>query len=239
MGNFIGEYKNAISDEIVDALRDLMDSGKEFHTYGEIGTGQIDRKVKDSNDLNALDVYSEEESPEMSAKQKHVHDVILPKLSVELDKCLLEYTKEYPSDVHIVNALDNDDDILEVFYQKYSFWPMSILMKKYHKGVQGYHYWHEDQGDSVPHVYRAFVVMFYLNDVEEGGETEFYNQKVKVKPEKGKVVIFPTAWTHLHRGNIPKSGDKYIANFWVLKGSNSVKPTIAGKWNIGTDFEKR
>ena len=57
MGNFIGEYKNAISDDIVDALKDLMDSGKEFHTYGEIGTGQIDRSIKDSNDLNALDQY--------------------------------------------------------------------------------------------------------------------------------------------------------------------------------------
>ena len=28
--------------------------------------------------------------------------------------------------------------------------------------------------------------MVYLNDVEEGGETEFLYQKLKVKPKKGK-----------------------------------------------------
>ena len=55
--------------------------------------------------------------------------------------------------------------------------------------------------------------MVYLNDVEEGGETEFLYQQLKIKPSKGRVVIWPGSFTHLHRGNPPMS-TKYIATGW-------------------------
>jgi hypothetical protein len=55
----------------------------------------------------------------------------------------------------------------------------------------------------------------YLNDVEEGGETEFLYQGVRVKPKKGTIILCPAAFTHTHRGNPPLSGDKYIINTWV------------------------
>ena len=42
--------------------------------------------------------------------------------------------------------------------------------------------------------------MTYLNDVNDYGETEFYYQKLKIKPEKGKTVIWCADWTHTHRG---------------------------------------
>ena len=60
---------------------------------------------------------------------------------------------------------------------------------------------------------RTMAWMVYLNDVEEGGETEFLYQKLKVKPKKGTVLIWPGGYTHLHRGNPPMS-DKYIATGW-------------------------
>ena len=37
---------------------------------------------------------------------------------------------------------------------------------------------------------RTMAWMVYLNDVEEGGETEFLYQQVKLKPKKGTVVIW-------------------------------------------------
>ena len=55
--------------------------------------------------------------------------------------------------------------------------------------------------------------MVYLNDVEEDGETEFLYQELKLKPKKGRVVIWPGSFTHLHRGNPPRS-TKYIATGW-------------------------
>ena len=57
--------------------------------------------------------------------------------------------------------------------------------------------------------------MFYLNDVKEGGETEFYHQKIKIKPKKGTAVIWPSFYTHLHKGNVPVSNNKYILNVWL------------------------
>ena len=56
--------------------------------------------------------------------------------------------------------------------------------------------------------------MTYLNDVEKGGGTEWIHQKLKVKPEKGKTVIWPAEWTHTHRGIVAPKETKYIATGW-------------------------
>jgi hypothetical protein len=61
---------------------------------------------------------------------------------------------------------------------------------------------------------RLLTFIWYLNTVDEGGETEFFNGRLKIKPEKGKIVIFPATWTYVHRGNMPISGDKYILTGW-------------------------
>ena len=53
-----------------------------------------------------------------------------------------------------------------------------------------------------------------MNDVTDGGETEFFFQNIKVKPEKGKTLIWPTDFTHMHRGITSHSQDKYIATGW-------------------------
>ena len=56
--------------------------------------------------------------------------------------------------------------------------------------------------------------MTYLNDVENEGETEFYHQKIKVKPQKGLTLIWPADWTHTHRGIASKIDEKYIITGW-------------------------
>ena len=56
--------------------------------------------------------------------------------------------------------------------------------------------------------------MIYLNDVEEGGETEFLYQPKRIKAEKGKIVIFPADFMHTHRGNPPISNEKYVLTGW-------------------------
>ena len=61
---------------------------------------------------------------------------------------------------------------------------------------------------------RALVFMTYLNDVTDGGETEFYYQQKKVKAVKGKTVIWPTDFTHTHRGIVSSTEHKYIATGW-------------------------
>ena len=57
---------------------------------------------------------------------------------------------------------------------------------------------------------RLVALIIYLNDVRSGGETEIYYQRLKVAPRAGLGILFPTAWTHMHRGNVPVSSDKLI-----------------------------
>lgn len=81
--------------------------------------------------------------------------------------------------------------------------------------TEGYHVWHIEHGKGLDYGSRAFVFSIYLNDVEEGGETEFLHFSKRVKPKKGRIVIWPSAFPYLHRGNSPLSGDKYILTSWM------------------------
>ena len=58
-------------------------------------------------------------------------------------------------------------------------------------------------------------MLVYLNDVEEGGETEFLYQSRRIKPKQGTMVICPASFTHTHRGNPPLKGNKYMINGWI------------------------
>lgn len=102
---------------------------------------------------------------------------------------------------------------------KYLFRIGEINAQQYKSGNGGYPYWHSEVYPQLPNndaLHRILLFMFYLNDVEEGGETDFYYQEVSVKPKAGRMVIAPAYFTHTHRGNIPISDDKYILTSWVL-----------------------
>ena len=79
-----------------------------------------------------------------------------------------------------------------------------------------YYHWHID-GGSHDFSNRQLVAIWYLNDVSgPGGETEFLVQQVHIKPEQGKLLLFPPFWTHEHRGVVLQKGVKYIATTWVV-----------------------
>ena len=82
--------------------------------------------------------------------------------------------------------------------------------------TEGYHLWHVEHGKGWDQEPRAFVFSIYLNDVEEGGETEFLHFSKRVKPKKGRIVIWPAAFPYVHRGNSPLAGEKYIITSWMM-----------------------
>jgi len=82
--------------------------------------------------------------------------------------------------------------------------------------TEGYHVWHVEHGKGFQNEPRAFVFSVYLNDVEDGGETEFLHFSKRVKPKTGRIVIWPAAFPYLHRGNPPLSGEKYILTSWMM-----------------------
>lgn len=83
----------------------------------------------------------------------------------------------------------------------------------YHKDV-GCFKEHADQAAGGT-VTRVFGIILYLNDVEEGGETEFMYLGIKVKPVKGRLLIFPCNYLFPHSGNVPISDDKYIITAFI------------------------
>lgn len=98
-------------------------------------------------------------------------------------------------------------------YFKGPFKDMGYGLQRYHPGE--YYHWHID-GGSHDFAMRQLVALWYLNDVSHGGETEFLYQNLKVKPETGKLVLFPPFWTHEHRACVLEQGIKYIATTWVV-----------------------
>ena len=77
----------------------------------------------------------------------------------------------------------------------------------------GYHIWHyENSGAELSN--RFLVWTIYLNDVADGGETEFLYQHKRVPAKQGSLCLFPAGFTHTHRGNPPLSNTKYIATGW-------------------------
>lgn len=80
----------------------------------------------------------------------------------------------------------------------------------------GYHVWHGEQGNG-DHAERVLVYMLYLNDLgeQDGGETEFLYQRLRLRPEENTMILWPAAYTHAHRGNtVLGDSAKYIVTGW-------------------------
>lgn len=108
----------------------------------------------------------------------------------------------------------------EQYTQKFSILKDAAMHKVYSVKIQrtlpkeGYHAWHfEDMERAYSN--RILTFILYLNDVEEGGETEFLYLSKRVKCKTGRIVIWPAGFTHTHRGNPPLKETKYIVTGWV------------------------
>ena len=113
-----------------------------------------------------------------------------------LNKALSSYLMDFP----FLNCLGVD-------------WHSGSMILQKTEPLGGYHSFH-CENDAWRNRNRTLTWMIYLNDVEEGGETEFLYQQLKIKPKRNTCVIWPGSFTHLHRGNPPISGTKYILTGW-------------------------
>lgn len=69
---------------------------------------------------------------------------------------------------------------------------------------------HQDQGVST----RVLSVLLYLNDDYEGGEIEFMHSKIKLKPESGSVLFFPSNFLYVHEVYPVTKGPRYALPNW-------------------------
>lgn len=79
----------------------------------------------------------------------------------------------------------------------------------------GFYVWHNDfMVENSRSRYLTFI--WYLNTLEKDqeGNTEIIDD-IKIRPETGKLLIFPATWTTVHRGGVLKYGKKYLITGWL------------------------
>lgn len=89
-----------------------------------------------------------------------------------------------------------------------------LIMKRYLSGGNEGFQTHFDSLRDVSN--RYLVILWYLNDVAEGGETEFPDLELAVKPKAGRLLIFPPFWMYRHTALAPVSNPKYILSTYLL-----------------------
>ena len=187
---FIGIFENAATTEDCNKIIKHFDNVQDLNlTVKRTKFENINSTLKNNNIYQFI---NEDDELLMQANKS-----ILGNFINNLDKAYNLYKKKY-------DIMDN----LEVHKLN-----MDVKIQKTAPG-EGYHVWHcENAGVATSR--RLLLCMMYLNDVEEGGETEFLHQSIRVKPKAGTIVICPAYFTHLHRGNPPLKGNKYMINGWV------------------------
>jgi predicted 2-oxoglutarate/Fe(II)-dependent dioxygenase YbiX len=96
------------------------------------------------------------------------------------------------------------------FNIKETLWHEHYQMLKYDQGEE--YKGHYDGGTPMG---RSISCLCYLNDDFEGGELEFPNFHVKIKPEPGMLVLFPSNYAYLHIAHPVTSGTKYSMVTWI------------------------
>ena len=176
---------NLENKKLCNEIIDFFENNKNLHKQGITASGK-NLKVKNRTDITV--------SP---------NDLIKPKFKIikqyvnELHKCFLDYQDQWP----FLKSMLKNIDIGEFNIGRYS--------------PGGHFAVHHSERTSLATLHRLFAWMTYLNDVEDGGETNFSHYGIKIKPEIGKTIIWPAEWTHAHAGEILKSGKKYMMTGWM------------------------
>ena len=190
--DFIGVFHNALSKEHCEELIKVYEDCQSLNYC-------INRQNLGKSKINQ-DTTLVFPSCKEHIKDEIFFDSIQPHIKNFLEVAWFSYA-EYANTYGILNEMTSHR-----FYD-------SVKIQKT-KPTEGYHVWHCEH-DGRLFGPRLLLVMGYLNDVEEGGETEFLYQSRRIKPKQGTVVICPSSFTHTHRGNPPLKGDKYMINGWI------------------------
>lgn len=187
MTNFIGIYHNTATDQYCDSVIDYFEKLKsENRIINRQEHEGVPKIAKDTNNYFSDSTLAFEKNSN-----------ILLEFCNALHGCYYQYCDQHG----IVSSLSKHA-ISE-----------SIKIQKTGPG-QGYHVWHCEHSNILSGR-RLLLAILYLNDVTDGGETEFLYQGIRVTPKKGTMIICPSGFTHTHRGNPPLTGNKYIISTWI------------------------
>ena len=183
--NFIGSW-NIENDKLCNEIIKFFEENKSMQRIGITTTG-YDPKLKKTTDMVI-------QPSDLKNKKYSLFNSYFNLLK----DCFLDYRNQYP---FLNHKFFNRTHIGNFNVQKYN---------------SGDHFSQlHSERVSLDSLHRLFAWMTYLNNVDDGGTTNFEYYDIKVKPEIGKTLIWPAEWTHAHTGSILKSGTKYIITGWI------------------------
>ena len=192
--------------------------------YQGVTAKGLDKNVKDTQDMMIPETQEWEEINQMLSFELQKH----AKLYIQRIEKKENYKQENNFGIeykHLSNKLLQDNQFMIQKYDK-------------QKGRYIYH----DDGLIEQKKSRVITFLWYLNDVVQGGETEFFGGSSRIIPEAGKLLLFPAVWCYPHRGNIPVSSSKYIITGWLYKEHISkvlITPSICLNQSVKTDNEDK
>lgn len=224
MTDFIEVIENAIPTELCQRFIQRFESSPNT-SAGRTGGG-VDTDKKRSLDVSVV------QNPEFQTE----YQALLPLLSGQLISYFEKYFFALIGPIGLTVADPKTGQPVKLTQEnfatvgkpnlqnlvQYLFRIGDINAQKYDANHGGYPYWHSEVYPQAGHndaLHRILLFMYYLNDVEEGGTTDFYYQNKSIQPKAGTMVIAPAYFTHTHRGSVPVSNDKYILTSWVLFNS--------------------
>jgi len=113
-----------------------------------------------------------------------------------LQDCLIKYIEKY-NQIHLLEHFNINKPYNVQFYKKGG----------------GFKVYHSEREGAKSNLSRVLVFMTYLNNVDEGG-TDFLYQKITSPAKKGLTMIWPTDWTHAHKGQVSETKEKMIVTGW-------------------------
>ncbi len=116
----------------------------------------------------------------------------------QMDEALAKYNRDVGLPIAIPNSAKTSD----------------LILKRYQAGANERFQIHFDSLNEVSN--RYLVLLWYLNDVDAGGETVFPDTERIIRPAAGRLLIFPPYWMYQHAGRAPTSGPKYILSTYLL-----------------------
>ena len=180
-------YSEAFCNKILTLFNRTIDQG--FFAVSKGISPDYKKLTRDDIEVNSVDVVKWIENNGLS-------DGILPReIVVKYYEILGDLINDYMYDYSI------DYEISSSYFK----------IHQVEKG-QGYHAFHTEQNPK--DAGRILAYMTYIQEPEEGGETEFLYQSKRIDPKIGKTLIWPAQFTHPHRGNPVLSGVKTYVTGW-------------------------
>ena len=173
------------NNKLCGEITNFFECNKNLQKPGISGMG-LNPKIKKTNDIRINP--NDLEKPKIEIFKQYIN---------EKHKCFLDYQNQWS----FLKTMIKTVDVPAFNIQKYS---------------RGDHFASvHSERTTLNTLHRLFAWMTYLNDVDDGGQTNFNHYGIKIKPETGKTLIWPAEWTHAHTGGILKSGNKYIVTGWM------------------------